>query len=71
MDPGLQRDLPGGAPCWGWFSGRPLWGSVLLILFLELCLAAVWFADCVALRRESRKLNRGLRKFQQGDRQTG
>ena len=61
----------GGGALLGWFSGMPLWGSVLLILFLELCLAAVWFADCVALRRESRKLNRGLRKFQPGDRPTG
>ena len=61
----------GGAALLGWFSGTPLWGGALLILILELCLAAVWFADRVALRRESRELNRGLRELQQRERRPG
>ena len=55
----------GGALVFGWFPGVPLWGDILLILLLECGLVAVWFGEQVACWRDTRALNRSLRKFQQ------
>ena len=55
----------GGALVFGWFPGVPLWGDILLILLLECGLAAIWFGEQVACWRDTRALNRSLRKFQQ------
>ena len=55
----------GGALVFGWFPGVPLWGDILLIAMLECGLWAVWFGEQVACWRDTRALNRSLRKFQQ------
>ena len=55
----------GGAVLTGWFSGIPVWGTVGLVLFLELAIALMWFGDNVAVRADSVRLNRQLRQFQQ------
>ena len=55
----------GGALVFDWFPGVPLWGDILLILLLECGLAAIWFGEQVACWRDTRALNRSLRKFQQ------
>lgn len=55
----------GGAVLAGWFSGIPVWGTVGLVLFLELAIALMWFGDNVAMRADSVRLNRQLRQFQQ------
>ena len=54
----------GGAALWGWFDGVPLWAAALLALFLELGLASMWFADHVALRRDTQRLNEQRRQYQ-------
>ena len=54
----------GGAALCGWFDGVPLWGAALLALFLEFGLASMWFADHVALRRDTQRLNERLRQYQ-------
>lgn len=56
----------GGASVFGWFSGIPAWASVLLILFLEWGLAAIWFGVHVALKRDTERLNRKLLEFKDG-----
>ena len=55
----------GGAVLAGWFSGIPVWGTVGLVLFLELAIALMWFGDNAAMRADSVRLNRQLRQFQQ------
>lgn len=55
----------GGAVLTEWFSGIPVWGTVGLVLFLELAIALMWFGDNVAMRADSVRLNRQLRQFQQ------
>lgn len=50
----------GGALALGWFSNVPLWGGIFLVLFLEWGLSAMWFGLHVALRRDTRSLNRRL-----------
>ena len=55
----------GGALVFGWFPGVPLWGDILLMVLLECGLVAVWFGEQVACWRDTRALNRSLRKFQQ------
>ena len=55
----------GGALVFGWFPGVPLWGDILLIALLECGLAAIWFGEQVACWRDTRALNRSVRKFQQ------
>ena len=55
----------GGALVFGWFPGVPLWGDILLMVLLECGLVAVWFGEQVACGRDTRALNRSLRKFQQ------
>lgn len=51
---------------WGlrWFSGLPGWGGLLLILFLEWALAAMWYALRLRKRLDTAVLNRGLHRFQ-------
>ena len=48
----------------GWFSNVPLWGGIFLVLFLEWGLSAMWFGLHVALRRDTRSLNRKLSEYQ-------
>lgn len=55
----------GGAWAFGWFSGVPLWAGVLLVLFLEWGLGAMWFAMHVALKKDTAHLNQKLRQFQE------
>ena len=55
----------GGALVVDWFPGVPLWGDILLMVLLECGLVAVWFGEQVACWRDTRALNRSLRKFQQ------
>ena len=54
----------GGALALGWFSNVPLWGGIFLVLFLEWGLSAMWFGLHVALRRDTRSLNRKLSEYQ-------
>lgn len=54
----------GGAAVLGWFRGVPLWAAVLLVVFLEWGLSAMWFAMHVALKRDTEQLNRKLRDYQ-------
>lgn len=54
----------GGAFIAGWFQGISLGGGVILLLFLEFGLAAMWFGDNVAMRADSAQLNRQLKVFQ-------
>ena len=42
----------------------PLWGDILLIVMLECGLCAVWFGEQVACWRDTKLLNRNLKKFQ-------
>lgn len=53
----------GGALGFGWFSGIPAWAAALLVLVLECGLAAMWFGEHVALRRDTERLNRKLREY--------
>ena len=54
----------GGALALGWFSNVPLWGGIFLVLFLEWGLSAMWCGLHVALRRDTRSLNRKLSEYQ-------
>lgn len=47
-----------------WFPDIPIWGGLLLLLFLEWALAAMWYALRLKERRETAALNQGLRRFQ-------
>lgn len=49
-----------------WFPGIPLWGGLLLALFLEWALAAMWYALWLNAKRDTAALNQGLRRFQEG-----
>ena len=46
------------------FANVPLWGGIFLVLFLEWGLSAMWFGLHVALRRDTRSLNRKLSEYQ-------
>lgn len=48
----------------GWFAGVPVWGGLLLALFLEYALVAMWYALWLKEKRDTALLNRGLRRFQ-------
>lgn len=54
----------GSAAVFGWFRGIPLWGAGLLLLALESCIIAMWFATHVALKKDSKWLNYKLRQYQ-------
>ena len=62
--PCLLVAMAGGALALGWFSNVPLWGGIFLVLFLEWGLSAMWFGLHVALRRDTRSLNRKLSEYQ-------
>ena len=49
-----------------WFPGIPLWGALVLLLILEYCLAAMWYALRLKEQRDTAALNQGLRRFQEG-----
>lgn len=53
----------GGAVAFDWFSGISGWAAILLLLFLEGGLAAMWFAMHVALKKDTRQLNRKLQQY--------
>ena len=55
----------GSALVFGWFPGVHLWGNIVLVAMLEVSLWAIWFGEQVARWRDTRALNRSLRKFQQ------
>ena len=49
------------------FPGIPLWGRLLLALFLEYGLAAMWYALWLNAKRDTAALNQGLRRFRGED----
>lgn len=57
----------GAALLLGWFRGVPLWGGALLVLLLELGIAAMWYALYLSARRDTENLNRRLRSFQRSN----
>ena len=54
----------GGAWVFGWFPGVPVWGGLLLLLFLEWALCAMRYALHLKEKRDTAALNRGLQRFQ-------
>ena len=50
----------GGAMYFRWFPGIPIWGSRLLLLLLELSLAAMWFGMHVVLRIQTAEIHRSF-----------
>ena len=54
----------GGALMFRWFVPIPLWGSVILIVFLELGLGLMWFGDQFVLKMDSAQLTRELKQYQ-------
>lgn len=54
----------GGAAIMGWFSPAPWWMLLILLVVFELSLGAMWFGFHVALKQDSRQLNKQLRAFQ-------
>lgn len=59
----------GGAACFHWFPGVPLWGALVLILITEMGLGMMWFGNRFVLRIDSAELTRQLKQYQQGSRQ--
>ncbi len=49
-----------------WFPGIPLWGALVLVLFLESSLGGMWYALWLKEKRDTAALNQGLRRFQEG-----
>ena len=47
-----------------WFPGIPLWGALVLVLFLESSLGGMWYALRLEEQRDTAALNQGLRRFQ-------
>lgn len=58
----------GGALAFGWFAGVPAWCGALLVLFMELGLAMMWFGDRFVLKMDSAELTRQLKQYQQNSR---
>ena len=54
----------GGALLFGWFDGVPVWGGVLLIVFLEWGLGMMWFGDRFVLKMDSAQLTQALKRYQ-------
>ncbi|MFR2855083.1 hypothetical protein [Hungatella sp.] len=50
-----------------WFSGIPGWAAIVLLLFLEGGLAAMWFAMHVALKKDTEQLNQKLQLYKNGN----
>lgn len=53
----------GGALVMGWFQGIPLWGGILLVVILEVAMAAMLYAMWLKKRWDTRNLNRSLQTF--------
>ena len=60
----------GGSVLLGWFRGIPVWGGAILVLLLELSLAAMWYGDRLRMQKDSANLNRQLKEYQQRKEQT-
>lgn len=54
----------GMALAFGWFSGVPAWGALILIAVLEVSLFAVWMGVHVTKKLETDALNGGLERYQ-------
>lgn len=54
----------GGALGFGWFRGIPVWGGIALTVILEGAMLAMWYAMWLEKKRDTRDLNRNLKKFQ-------
>lgn len=54
----------GGAALFQWCEGVPLWGGILLTLFLEMGLGMMWFGDQFVLKMDSAQLTQQLRRYQ-------
>ena len=48
-----------------WFPGIPLWGALVLVLFLESSLGGMWYALYLKEKRDTAALNQSLRRFQE------
>ena len=60
----------GGSVLLGWFRGIPVWGGAILVVRLEMSLAAMWYGDRLRMQKDSANLNRQLREYQQRKKQT-
>ena len=48
----------------GWFAELPLWGKIILVVFLEMGLAMMWFGDQFVLKMDSAQLTKELKQYQ-------
>lgn len=55
----------GASVCFHWFNDIPTWGVILLIIFLEGGLFAMWFGVHVVQKMDTRDLNMHLKQFQE------
>lgn len=55
----------GGSLFFHWFSGVPAWGAAALVVFLEGGAFAMWIGMHVALKKDTDRLNRRLKVFQE------
>jgi hypothetical protein len=60
----------GGSVLLGWFRGIPVWGGAILVVLLEMSLAAMWYGDRLRMQKDSANLNRQLKEYQQRKEQT-
>lgn len=60
----LNVILIGSAILFRWFAGRPSWYIILLAVFLEVGILAVWIGLHIANRIDSKALNAGLDSYQ-------
>lgn len=49
----------------GWFPGIPFWGIAVLLILLEISLAAMWVAFYIVQKIDTQKLNDRLTAYQQ------
>ena len=54
----------GSALGFGWFRGIPVWGGIVLTVILEAAMFAMWYAMWLEKKRDTRDLNRNLKKYQ-------
>lgn len=55
----------GGSIGFRWFSSVPVWGGIALMAFLEGGAFAMWIGMHVALKKDTARLNRKLKVFQE------